>query len=89
MGKAKGGSVRRVLVESAEQEGILTEHNTAESIQEAIFTHIHRKRFHLAKNAPICSGGLCGQFKYNAVTKTAKQILDGTYIYPPDFDQAT
>ncbi len=32
MGKARGGSVRRVLVESAEQEGVLTEHTTAESV---------------------------------------------------------
>jgi hypothetical protein len=71
MGKARGGSVRKVLVESADQEGVLTEYTTAESVQEAIFTHIHRMHFFLAENAPICSGRLHGRFEYNAVTKTA------------------
>jgi hypothetical protein len=89
MGKARGRSVRRVLVKSGDQEGILMEYTMAESVQEAIFTHIHHKRFFLAENAPICSGRLRGQFGYNAVTKTAREILDGTYVYPPDFDQAT
>jgi hypothetical protein len=46
----------------SEQEGVLTEHTTAESVQEAIFTNIHRKRFYLAENAPICSGELRGKF---------------------------
>jgi hypothetical protein len=89
MGKARGGSVRRVLVDSGDQDGTLTEHTTAEAVQEAIFTHIHRKRFFLAENAPICSGNLRGLFGYNAVTKMARGILTGTYIYPSDFDQAT
>ncbi len=89
MGKACGGSVRRVLVESGDQEGILTEYTMAESIQEAIFTHIHHKHFFLVENAPICSGRLHGRFRYNAVIKTAQAILDGTYVYPPNFDQAT
>ncbi len=47
-----------MLVESGEQEGMLTEYTTAESVQEAIFLNIHRKQFFLAENAPICSGGL-------------------------------
>jgi hypothetical protein len=78
-----------VLVENGEQEGTLTEHTTAESVQEAIFLNIHRKQFFLAENAPICSGGLQGWFGYNAITRTAQVILAGTYVYPPDFDQAT
>ncbi len=89
MGKSRGGSVRRVLVESPDQEGILMEHDTAESVQDAIFRNIHQKRFYLAENAPICSGVLQGQFGYNAVTRTAQQILQGTYNFPSDFDQAT
>ena len=51
--------------------------------------NIHRKRFFLAETAPICSGALCGQFGYNATSRTAKAILDGTYKFPPNFDQAT
>jgi hypothetical protein len=57
-------------------------------VQAAIFDNIHRNWFFLAEDAPICSGNLRGQFGYNAVTKTAKAILSGTYEYPPDFDQA-
>ncbi len=71
MGKAGGGSVHRVLVESGEQEGMLMEYTTAELVQEAIFLNIHCKQFFLAENAPICSGGLQGWFGYNAITKTA------------------
>jgi hypothetical protein len=69
--------VRRVLVEDESQEGVLTENITQETVQAAIFENIHRKRFFLAEDAPICSGNLRGQFGYNAVTKTAKAILSG------------
>ena len=89
MGKARGGSVRRVLTENGDKEGTLSEHLTQGSVQEAIFTNIHRKRFFLAEAAPICSGGLWGQFGYTASTRTAKAILNGTYEFPPNFDQAT
>jgi hypothetical protein len=89
MGKPRGGSVCRVLVEDENQEGVLTENITQETLQEAIFDNIHRKRFFLAEDAPICSGPLRGQFGYNAVIKTAKVILSGQYAYPPEFDQAT
>ena len=69
--------------------GYTSDHLTEESVTEAIFTNIHRKRFFLAEAAPICSGALRGQFGYNATSRTAKAILDGTYDFPPDFDQAT
>jgi hypothetical protein len=89
MGKPRGGSVRRVLTKDGDEEGTLSEHLTKESVMEAIFMNIHRKRFFLAEAAPICSGALCGQFGYNATSRTAKAILDGTYDSPPDFDEAT
>ncbi len=89
MGKARGGAVRRVLVDNGDQEGTLTKNITQESVQEVIFTKIHRKQFFLVEAAPICTGNLKGKFGYNAVTKTAKAILNGTYEYPTDFDQAT
>ncbi len=89
MGKARGGSVCHVLVDSGDQSGLLTENVTQETVQEAIFNNIHRKRFFLAESAPICTGNLRGRFGYNAVTKTAKAILNGKYKYPPEFDQAT
>jgi hypothetical protein len=89
MGKPRAGSVRRVLVENGDQEGTLTENTTQESVQQAIFDNIHQKRFFLAEAAPICTGRLRGQFGYNAVTRTAKAILKGSYVYPEDFNHAT
>ncbi len=88
MGKPRSGPVRRVLVED-EQLGTLTEHLTQESVQEAIFNNINRKQFFLAEAALACNRPLRGLFGYNAVTITAQRILEGTYIYPDDFDQAT
>jgi hypothetical protein len=89
MGKLRAGAVRRVLVKNWDQEGTLTENTTQESVQQAIFDNIHQKRFFLVEAAPICPGKLRGQFGYNSVTRTAKAILDGTYVYPEDFNQAT
>ena len=88
MGKARNGSVRRVLVEN-DAEGTLTEFITKEAVEEAIFNNIHRMRFYLAEAAPACNGRLRGLFGYNAATVTAERILNGTYDYPDDFDQAT
>ncbi len=65
------------------------EHVTQPSIQEAIWSNIHYKRFYLAEEAPICKGKLRGEFGYNANSPTAQAILDGTYEYPNNFDKAT
>jgi hypothetical protein len=89
MGKPQTGLVHRVLVEDEDQEGALTEFSIQESIQQAIFENIHLRRFHLAQAIPICSGHLHGDFSYNAMMPTATAILNGSYHYPPDFDQAT
>jgi hypothetical protein len=87
MGKARSGSVRKVLIKD-EDSGTLTEHAMQESVQQAIFDNIHRKRFYLAEAAPACNGQLRRLFGYNATTITAKRILEGNYPYPEDFDQA-
>jgi hypothetical protein len=89
MGKARNGSVRRVLVEDDGAEGTLLEFVTKEAVEEAIFNNIHRKQFYLAETAPACNGRLRGLFGYNAATVTAERILNGSYEYPEDFDQAT
>jgi hypothetical protein len=89
MGMARGGSVQHVLIENGDQEGTLTKNITQESVQEAIFTNIHWKQFFLAVAAPICMGYLRGRFGYKTITRTARAILNGTYTFPPDFDQAT
>jgi hypothetical protein len=58
-------------------------------LQEAIWDNIHRKRFHLAESAPLCQEPFHGTFGYNAICDTSQKILDGTYDYPKDFDEAT
>jgi hypothetical protein len=88
MGKARNRSVRRVHVEN-EDEGTLAEFTTKEDVEQAIFNNIHRKRFFLVEAAPVCKGKLRGLFGYNAATVTAERILNGTYVYPDDFDRAT
>jgi hypothetical protein len=88
MRKPPGGSVRRVLVEDEEQ-GTLTGHLTQELVQKAIFHNIHQKWFFLVEAVPACNSLLRGLFGYNSVMNTAQRILNGTYSYPEEFDQAT
>jgi hypothetical protein len=87
LGKSKGGACFRVQV--AQADGSVQEYSGQEDLQKAIWSNIHEKCFHLAKLAPLCSGTLRGTFGYNAICQTSHEILEGTYIYPPDFDQAT
>lgn len=88
LGKHKRSRGVRV-VHTETPEGELVEHNTRQSVQEAIWNEIHHKRFYLAEGAPICQGNMRGEFGYSAVSPTAKAILDGTYEYPEWFDEAT
>jgi hypothetical protein len=88
MGKKRGGLVCRVLVDNLNNKGQQIEHTTQALVQEAIFDNIHCLRFFLAEVAPICQGPLRGWFGYNTVSRTAHAVLDGTYVYPNDFDEA-
>ncbi len=54
-----------------------------------IFNEVHRKWYNLAEEALICKGPLRGQFGYMATLPTAQSVLDGSYDYPPDIDEAT
>jgi hypothetical protein len=65
------------------------EHMEQEDLHEVIRNNIHKKRFHLAESAPLCTGNLRGTFGYNGTCQISQEILDGTYDYPQDFDQAT
>ena len=42
----------------------------------------------MAEEAPICKGFLQGQFGYMLTSPTARSILDGSYDFPPDIDNA-
>jgi hypothetical protein len=89
MGKKRGSSVQCILVENPNQDGQQIEHNTQESVHQAIFDNIHHRRFYFSKDAPICQGRLRGWFGYNSVSGTAGAVLNGTFVYPDDFDKAT
>jgi hypothetical protein len=56
MGKPRGGSVHRVLVEDEHHEGMLTKNITQERVQAAIFDNIHRKRFFSQKTPQYVQG---------------------------------
>ncbi len=85
--KPRGGACFKVQMEQVR--GTVDEINGKEDHHKAIWENIHRKQFYLAEEAPMCSGPLRGLFGYNSVTPTAKAILEETYHYPPDFDEAT
>ena len=87
MGKKQGGSVRSVQIERGQ--GEIEEATTQQTVHEAIWNEIHRKRFYLAEQAPICKGTLRGDFGYTAFSPTARKILAGRYDYPEGFDPAT
>ena len=87
LGKPRGGACFKVQVE--QDDGTVEEISGNEDLHEAIWENIHRKRFYLAEEAPMCSSQLRGIFGYNSISPTANAILEGTYAYPPEFDEAT
>jgi hypothetical protein len=86
-GKKQTRSATSVQVEV--QPGILSESSTKDTVKDAIFREVHNKQYTQAKEAPICSGELFGNFGYVANTPASKAVLDGTYQLPPNSDQAT
>ena len=87
MQQQSGGSVQSVQVEN--DNGEVAEHTDQADIEDAIWTNIHRRRFYLAEEAPICQGRLCGDFGYSANTAASREVLDGVYAGDNDMDQAT
>jgi hypothetical protein len=83
----RGRSVRGVQVEDCA--GGVIDYDTEEMVQEAIFNEFHHKWYNLADEAPICQGELRGQFGYILTLPTVKTVLDGTYEFSPDMDEAT
>ena len=75
LGKVKGGSVSEVHIH---HEGQTIAIKDRDKLHSAIFAEVHKKRFHLAEEAPICQGQLRGDFGYLANTPAAEQVLEGT-----------
>jgi hypothetical protein len=79
MRKPQGRSVRVAQVEG--EDGEVTEYDTQDSVENAIWSEIHGERFYLAEQTPICQGVLRGKFGYMAQTQAARQVLAGSYRY--------
>ncbi len=64
----RGRSVRTVQIKDGA--GGVLDFDTEEAVQEAIFNEVHRKRYNLAEEAPICQGALRDQFGYTTTSPT-------------------
>jgi hypothetical protein len=87
MRKNKGSSVKSAQIQ--DDEGGVTEFTAQEEVEGAIWSEIHGKRFYLAEQAPICQGGLRGEFGYMANIVAAQEVLDGVYMPEKDEHQGT
>ena len=87
MSKSYGQSAR--IVSEVSVDGVVTDHKGQDKVQNALWSNIHDKRLITVEQAPVCRGRLRGEFGYQAVSKSAKEVLDGTYEYAIDFDQST
>ena len=70
-------------VQSSTEDGGIVDFIGQDKAENAIWDIIHKKRFHLAEQAPIFQGRLRGDFGYLAITPATRQVLSGTYKYPP------
>jgi hypothetical protein len=86
-GKKKTRSATTIQVE--EQGMVMMERNTQDTVEQLIFSKVHKKQYILAGEAPICNGMLFQDFGYNARTPASRAVLDGTYTAPKDSDAAT
>ncbi len=78
-----------VLSYSEAGDGEVTEYEGQSAMEQAIWQGIHHKRFYLAEQAPICQGPMSEAFGYLATTIAARQVLEDSYAYPGNFDEAT
>jgi hypothetical protein len=65
------------------------EHSTQDTVEQTIFSEVHKKHYTLAGEAPICNWELFQDFDYTANTPASRVVLDGMYVPPPDSDTAT
>ena len=82
-----GRSARKL--QAYKEDGGIFDFTEQNKVEKSIWGRIHKKRFHLAEQAPICQGQIQGDFVYLSNTPTTSQLLSGTYNYPPGYDHAT
>ena len=87
MSKPKGCSARIVTEETGD--GDVVEFEGQSAVEQAIWNGIHKQRFFLAEQAPICQGQMREAFGYLATTIAARQVLEDSYNNPEWFDEAT
>jgi hypothetical protein len=69
--------------------GAIMEYCTRDMVERTIFSDVHKKRYTLAGEAPICNGAFLKDFRYMATTPASCAVLDSTYVPPPGSDAAT
>ena len=87
MSKPRGRSAR--VVQATEDDGRVIDISGQEAVEDAIGDRIHRQRFYGSESAPICRGDLRGEFGYMANTAAAREVLQGTYSFPPEMHEGT
>jgi hypothetical protein len=85
--QVRGQSIQDVQV--GDGNGRILDFNMQEEVQNAIFNEVHWKWYNLAEEASFCNGVLRGQFHYMSTLPTARSVLDGSYEFPLDIDEAT
>ena len=86
LGTTRGGSVRQVT--TTDDNGVATLHTEETAVIQAIMT-TNEARFRLTETTPPMTEPLRTQLGFLGTTEAAQQILDGTYIAPPDLDPWT
>ena len=81
MAKPMGRSAR--IVQASTEDDSIVDFTGQDKVENAIWGRINKKRFHLAEQSLICQGQLQGDFGYLSNTPYNRQVLAGTYNYPP------
>ena len=68
---------------------MVTKLDKQEPMEDVIFAEVHGSRYTLAQGAPICRGKLFEDFCYLADTAAAEEVLNRSYLPPPDCNAAT
>ncbi len=87
MKKQSGSSVRVVQVENEDRE--LVEFATQEEVHESIWSNIHRKRFYLVEEVPICNAPMREVFGYNVDSEFSEEVLEGRFKFEENLDEHT
>ena len=86
--KPRGRQVTSVKVPSQEFDEGFEEFKTEKGVFDAVAVGLS-ERFRLAFTAQCYSGQLFDDIGFVGDTECARQILEGTYVFPPDTDPAT